>query len=514
MDRLKIFLNSSLLHSFMALFKNKHIRKLLDLYRDIWAINSAEALMGWDLDTYMPKSAHRYRGIALGRLSTLSQRLMLSEEFRKQYDKARREKNLTIEEKGILRVLGRELHYYDSLPPNFLRELARTTTNARKSWLIAKKRKRYEKFLPSLKKIIELSRRKAELLGYKDKPYDALLDLYEEGLTTKRLEPLFRDIKHNLPRIVKKILVKRVFPMNHELESKKYNKEAMEELSKELLKRIGYPFNRGRLDVSAHPFTIDISPNDVRITTWYPEKNFRESLLTTIHEFGHALYELQISKSLSMTPIGIGVGLGIHESQSRFWENIVAKSKQFIDTNLSLFKKHLSILDQYDSFELYRYFNTVKPSLIRVKADEVTYNLHILVRFEIEKEMINKDIDPRELPVMWNEKMEKYLGITPKNDAEGILQDVHWSQGSIGYFPTYTIGTLLAAQIARKMDRQIKLYKRIEEEDYSSIRKWLRERIHKYGSIYTPERLIRIAIGESLDPEVFMEYIRRKYLFE
>ena len=469
---------------------------------DIWSLSHAEALMGWDLETYMPPLGIEGRSEAFKHIGKLKQRIFLKNI--KPLIKEIKPKNDF--ERGVKRVLERELHYYESIPADFIGELEKTTSKARISWRRAKEKKDFKIFRRDLKNIFELKKKEAEYLGYKKHPYDALLDLYEEGLTLKKVEEMFRTIKP-LKKLLRNILKKSIFVGKHYLEEQKYEEKVIKPITKILLKRVGYPFQRARFDRSTHPFTQEIDINDIRITTFFSGKNFRESILATMHEFGHALYELQINKKYRYTPVSGGVSLGIHESQSRFWENIIGRNKAFLSKNQDLFNKLCN--ESIDS--LYRYFNTVKPSLIRIKADEVTYNLHIIVRYEMEKELLEEKIDVKEANIVWNEKMEKYIGIRPKNDAEGILQDIHWSQGSIGYFPTYSIGTILAVQIKNRMEKDLK--EKIDYMDYTKIRKWLKDNIHKYGSVYTPEEIIRRTV-KKLDGEKFLKYIEKKYLLQ
>ncbi|MFN3268839.1 MAG: carboxypeptidase M32, partial [Zestosphaera sp.] len=273
-----------------------------------------------------------------------------------------------------------------------------------------------------------------------------------------------------------------------------------------------FPWSRGRLDVSAHPFTSGIGIRDVRITTRYEGVDFRRSMFAVIHEFGHALYDFQIDESLAMTPIARGVSLGVHESQSRFWENVIGRSRAFVNAFIDLIRL-VSPARNRDPEDIYVYFNTVKPSLIRVDADEVTYNLHIILRFKLEKLMITGEVKVTELPELWNHEMEELLGVRPKNYSEGLLQDIHWSMGSIGYFPTYTLGTLLSSQIAHHMDRDLKgLYTHVINKDFQIIKDYLREKIHKWGSVYPPKKLLLKSFSEAYNPEYFVRYLEEKFL--
>jgi len=341
-------------------------------------------------------------------------------------------------------------------------------------------------------------------LGYKYSPYDALLDRYEEGYTVKDIDPLFNRLKRDLKKEYERI--KEIWHDYHWLENEPYNRERMELLNKTVLSMIGFDFNHMRLDVSAHPFTIELGLYDIRITTWYHKKDFRRSLLAVIHEFGHALYERQIDEKLWKTPLQGGVSLGIHESQSRFWEIVVAKTKEFTQFLEPLVKNILKI--DADSEDLFKYFTIVRPIPIRVESDDVTYNFHIILRYEIERDLIEGKIDVRDIPEIWNEKMEQYLGIKPKNDSEGALQDIHWSLGAIGYFPTYTLGNLIAAQIKYNFPD---LETHIENKNFATIREYLREKIHKYGSMYEPKVLLEKSFGEPVNEKYFIKLLRERY---
>jgi carboxypeptidase Pfu. Metallo peptidase. MEROPS family M32 len=301
----------------------------------------------------------------------------------------------------------------------------------------------------------------------------------------------------------------RGWPKSHPLEEEPYDRQAMEAAIRDVLGLIGYPQGRFRIDVSPHPFTIGpASPFDVRITVRYPPKDFREPLFSAIHEFGHALYELQIDESYAFTPIGTGVSLGVHESQSRFWENVVGRSRGFVAHAAPILRRHLPFLSKYSDEDLYHYFNVVRPSLIRTEADEVTYNLHILLRYRLEKPMVAGEVKVADLPALWNEEMERLLGIRPKNDSEGVLQDIHWSHGSIGYFPTYTLGNVIAAQLRHAFGP---LDEAVAAGRFSEIKEWLRDRIHRWGAVYPPKELVARATGEVYNPSYLLNYLENKY---
>jgi len=495
-------------------FENSIIKEILEKYRRLWAIHHASSVLGWDMEVNMPKMGIQERSVAEGELSVLSQELLLNPEFTAMVEKAAEQESLSEEEHGVVRVLQREIKINSSFPPDFVRELSKTTSMATSAWAEAKKEGDYNKFAPWLDKIMELTKKAADYLGYEKYPYDALLDLFEEGLTTTDVERIFSKIETDLKPVLDKILASEKVPKEHPLEKLKYDTSAMKKVNEEIVRMFGFPLGeRSRIDISPHPFTTEFGVNDVRITTRYEGFDFKRSILSTVHEFGHALYELQQNPEFMFTPIIGGVSLGIHESQSRFWENIVGRSMEFAEIIYPVLKKHVPEVSQYTPEELYWYFNTVRPDLIRTEADVVTYNFHILVRFKIEKIMINEGIRAKELPELWNEQMEELLGIRPKNYEEGILQDIHWAHGTIGYFPTYTIGTLLSAQFADHMQKDIgNIGNYVQDRNFEPIKGWLREKVHRYGSIYPPKELLKRSIGEQLNADYFTEYVKKKYL--
>jgi carboxypeptidase Taq len=493
--------------------RKKIIREIIEKYRTIWSLGVAGSLMGWDQETYMPPKAVTERSIAGSNIAVLRHQLMLRPDFVELVEKASRKRSLNDVEKGIVRVLKRSIDQARKIPPEHVAEVSKTTTLALEFWKKAKAQDNYEIFKPYLAKIVELARKTADYLGYKKHPLDALLDLYEEGLTTDDVDTMFNRLEPGLKKVYDKIMAEHPVPDKHPLEEVHYKVESMKKLNKKALTILGYPWDRARLDVSAHPFTIGIGINDVRITTRYEGYDFKRSLLSTIHEFGHALYELGVDQRFMATPIAGGVSLGVHESQSRFWENQIGRSREFVESFYPYMKRYLVFLRNYSPEDVYLYFNTVRPSLIRTEADEVTYNFHIMLRYRLEKKMIEGSLSVDELPQVWNEEMERLLGIEPKTYSEGVLQDIHWSMGSIGYFPTYSIGTLLSAQIMKKIREEIPdVDDDIRRLRFRRIRKWLRENIHRHGSVYPPKELIRRALGMDLEPEIYVSYLEQKYL--
>ncbi|WP_069806496.1 carboxypeptidase M32 [Vulcanisaeta thermophila] len=484
------------------------LNELLREYRSIWALDHATSLLEWDLEVNMPTEGSSARGEALAQLALIRRERLLR--LKDLVDRVAESGSLDDFGKGVVRVLRRELKYYTAVPPEVIEELNKTTTKAAVVWREARRESNYSKFKPYLAKIIELERVIAEKLGYEGHPYNALLDLYEEGFTVNDADAVFNELIPNLKSILDKVMSEGYFPSKHALEDVEYDVNSMRRVNEELLKILEMPVGtRFRMDVSAHPFTIGMSINDVRITTRYEGRDFRSTMFSVIHESGHAIYELNLDPALEGTPVGRGVSMGIHESQSRFWENIIGRSREFVRIVYPILRSELPFLTGYSEDDIYRYFNIVRPSLIRVDADEVTYNFHIALRYEIEKGVIAGKLGVDDLPALWDDYMDKYLGVRPRSDSEGVLQDIHWSQGSFGYFPTYTLGNVVAGMIYVKLPG---LRDMIRGRRFGEIKEILRERIHKYGAIYPPKELLMRSFNDTYNPSYLLQYLREKYL--
>ena len=490
--------------------KNPVIHQVLESYKPIWALNHAGGLLEWDLETYMPVDAAKSRGFAQAQLALIRQQKVLN--LTETVSKAEKLDGLSDYERGVIRNIKRELKYFTKIPPELVEELQRTTTEATVVWREARKKSDFALFEPYLEKIVQLKRKEADKLGYEGHPYNALMDLFEEDLTIQDVDKVFSPLVSNLKRILGKVVSSRSFPSSHKLEDVAYDEEAMKNVNQEVLRILGMPDKTFRMDVSTHPFTAGMSLDDVRITTRYEGKSFRETIFSVIHECGHALYDLQVDHSLEYTPLAGGPSLGIHESQSRFWENFVGRSREFTNLLYPILKKNLTFISQYSEDDIYKYFNLVGPSLIRVAADEVTYNFHIIVRYEVEKKLIGGEAKVSEIPAIWDDMMEEYVGVRPKNLAEGVLQDVHWSGGLIGYFPTYSLGNVIAGMVTNRMKRDLNVQDVIKRGDMDPIKVWLRENIHKWGSIYSPKDLQKKVLGDVYNPEYLVKYLEEKYL--
>jgi len=415
-------------------------------------------------------------------------------------------------ERAIVREVWRDVSREEKLPVEFVKELTQVTSEAYHVWMDARKKKDFGLFAPHLTKIVQLKRREAELVGFKRSPYDALLDTFEPYATTEEIAAALGDLKNFLAPFLVKIKKSKA-PVSRDVLAGDFDVEKQKAFCTLAAKQIGYDFDAGRLDVSAHPFSTSFHPRDARITTRYSRSELMQSVGGVIHETGHALYEQGLPAAHFGTPLAEAVSLGIHESQSRLWENLVGKSRPFWTYFYPLLQRQFPVPLQSVSLDsFYRAINAVEASFIRVEADEVTYNLHIILRFEIEKALIEGDIAVEDLPRTWNSKMKELLGLDMPDDSLGVLQDVHWSGGMIGYFPTYSLGNLYSAQFFAAAKRDIPtLDDDMAQGEFGKLLQWLREKIHVHGKMYSAQELAKNATGEKLNSKYFTEYISRKY---
>jgi len=472
-------------------------------------LGSASALSAWDEEVNLPAKGRAYRGQVNAYLATELHRAVTAEHFvgnLKRLANPDQFKTLSADQQVIVRQTWRDVRRQLKLPEKFVAELAELTSKAFGDWLEARRTSNFGHFAPTLAKIIELKRRQAELLGYKDSPYDALLDDFEPGMTARRLDQLFKPLAGELMKLVARL--KAQSPAK--LPAWRYDQSAQQKLNQAVAADLGYDLKAGRIDASPHPFTMALHPTDVRITTRYDEAAFWGSLGSVIHEVGHALYEQGLPARHFGIPLGQAVSLGVHESQSRLWENFVGKSRPFVDYLYPLLVKHFGRLP-YSAEQLYLWLNRVEPSLIRVEADEVTYNLHIILRYELERDLIEGRLPVADLPSAWNQKMKQYLGLPVPDDASGALQDIHWSHGYFGYFPTYSLGNLYAAQLyAAALKTRPGLEKGFAKGDFKDLLSWLRVNIHKQGRRYPVEELIQKVTGQKPMPGYLQKHLAAK----
>lgn len=493
----------------------KAYEKLLSLIKEVYLLNSCMALLDWDEKTYIPKGGVEHRGNQLAFLAGTRHEKFTSPEIGNLLKQL--EESPLFGKPDSFEVANiREIkHAYDKLvkvPKALVEELTRVTTIAHGVWAEARQKSDFSLFLPYLEKIIKLKREQAEAVGYEKDPYDALLDDFEPGATIEKVARVFADFRQELVELVKAIadsgkrpdasILVRDFPVDRQ-----------ERFGKEVARAIGYDFEKGRLDITVHPFCTGIGPGDVRITTRYNPKHFGQAFFGILHEAGHGIYEQGLDPGRYGTPGGDSVSLGIHESQSRMWENLVGRSrsfwKHFFPKAQTIYPEALGDI-KFEDF--YFAINEVVPSFIRVEADEVTYNLHILVRFEIEQAFFSGDLLPKDVPSAWNEKFKSYFGLLPPDDAKGCLQDVHWSMGYIGYFPTYSLGNLYSTQFFNQAKKELgNLDEQFARGEFTNLKEWLKGKIHRQGQRYRAEKLVEVVTGKPLSHRHLMDYLKTKY---
>jgi carboxypeptidase Taq len=490
------------------------INQILDAYKPMWSLKHAISLMGWDFETYMPRQGTEERGVADSQLHMLHKDLLLNKDFIGLVESAKKLESLNDLEKGLVRMLNREITKQIKIPKELTEAESLERIRGNMAWREARARSDFGMYEPHLRQMIEIKKQIAEKIGYEKHTYDALLDTFEEELTVDDLDKVFGALTPSIQKILKKLVdSSSPFYKESKLGKSMYDIQKVDELNHDILTLLQYDMKRFRLDVSTHPFTETMGLNDVRITTRYEGTDFKRPIFGTIHEAGHALYNLQCDQSLSVTPVEGGSSLALHESQSRFWENIVGRSQPFVQLVAPLIRKQVSFAHQATDDELYLYFNNVKTDYIRVDADEVTYNLHIAIRYEIEKKILGDELSVSEIPEFWNDRMEQLLGVRPTKDSQGVLQDTHWSSGLFGYFPTYTLGNLVSAIIASKMRKDLEDYEEeIKKGNFEPIRNWLKLKIHQHGSVYAPKVLLNNTLNEGYNPDYFVTYIETKYL--
>lgn len=499
----------------------QRIRESLDFVyyqqKKLSVLGGIGALLGWDQMTYMPKNGAEERSEQTALLSTLSHQHVVSDEFWNHILTLTKESvlsSLSNQDQHVVKRLHKDVEKARKIPEDFVKKAAKITTLAYPAWQKAREKDDYSIFKSHLEKIVSLQK---EYCGYRDMPgpcYDTLLDDYEEGMTTDKLRTEFSSLKKNILRILEKVLSSESYQNQQEL-TLSFSKPVQKHLCMDLTNKMNLPLDSSRIDESTHPFTTSIGNADVRITTNYDRENPLFSFFSTVHEAGHALYELGMPEGrYKNTVISDSPSLGIHESQSRFWENMIARSRPFWEFYFSPIKKQAESALSTVTFERwYQHVNQVKPSLIRVEADELTYCLHVILRFEIESDLMEEKITVSELPQVWNDKMDEYLGIRPPNDMTGVLQDMHWSGGSIGYFPTYAIGTIYASQLFDQLRKdQPETDENIKTGSFMPILTWLREHVHQYGRMMTADEIIKNTCGEGLNADVFVSYLKEKYL--
>jgi carboxypeptidase Taq len=412
----------------------------------------------------------------------------------------------------LLVVARRDFDKATKLPEELVTEISRVTSLAQEEWATAREANEYSHFAPWLERILDLQRRTADALGYEDRLYDALLNQYEYGMTSAELDPIFEELKTAVIPLARAI-GEHADALSDEVLHRDYHEDQQRAFAERVLKDCGYDWSRGRQDRSVHPFCTNFGRDDVRITTRYSRNDLQSALFGSMHEMGHALYEQGIDEALDGTLLGGGTSLGVHESQSRLWENLVGRNREFWSHYFPTLRETFPTqLADVDLEEFYRAMNRVNPSLIRVEADEVTYNLHIILRYEMENELLEERLSVADAPEAWNARMQEYLGITPPSNREGILQDVHWSIGAMGYFPTYSLGNILSVQLwERALQDEPSIPNEIANGRFSSLLGWLRENVHRHGRKFPPRVLVERATGRGLDVAPYAAYLKHKF---
>ncbi|ELZ51579.1 carboxypeptidase Taq [Halorubrum distributum JCM 9100] len=483
---------------------------LLDRVQRWNAVGSASGVLGWDQQVMMPEGGTPARSKQLSALSSVHHDMVTADETGELLDELD-DADLTDEQAAVVREVRREYERADAVPVELVEEISETGSEALQAWEEAKAEDDFDEFAPYLEKHVELKREYAEHIDPDRDPYEVLFEEFEPCLSMERAESILTELREALVPMIEEIRESDVELAVDTFEGT-FPEDDQEALSREALELVGYDFDRGRLDVSSHPFTSG-NQFDCRVTTRFDENDPLGAVGSTIHEFGHAQYNLGLPQEHFGTPLGESRDLSVHESQSRLCENHVGRSKAFWEEFLPVFQEHFPQTEEATVQDAYEAFNQVyEDNLIRVEADELTYHLHIVIRFEIERDLIRGDLDVEDVPEVWNDKYEEYLGIRPDTDSEGCLQDIHWSHGNFGYFPTYSLGSVMAAQLFEAAEDEIDdLHGKIADGEFGDLHDWLGENVHQHGSRYETNELVVRATGEDFSADAFLDYVDEKY---
>ena len=488
---------------------------LREILAEVSDLTHAALLLEWDQETYMPPGGVQSRAEQLSTLLRLSHVRFTSDEVGKLLETAEDEVHsepFDSDDASLVRVARRDYDEARKIPADLIAECAIAGSTARPVWEKARKDHDFALFAPYLEKNVELNRRIADALGYEKRPYDALLSRSEPGLKTTELEAIFSELKEAIVPLVADI-ARHADAVDDGVLHRGYDTDLQVSYALEVVKRLGYDLEHGRQDISTHPFSSGFGPDDVRITTRVSHDFFNECLFGSIHESGHAMYEQGMGREIARTPLYGGASPGVHESQSRLWENLIGRSRpfwqHFYPSLRAVFPKTLKDVDEETFF---RAVNKSYPSLIRVEADEVTYNLHVLLRFELENEMLEGSLKVKDLPEAWDDRIQSYLGVEVPNDGAGALQDIHWSYVSFGIFPGYTIGNIIGAQLMEKMRQDIPdLDAQIARGNFAALLGWLRTHVHRHGRKFTPNELMERETGKPVTAKPWIDYVRNKF---
>lgn len=499
--------------------EHPRIRKAMQAYddflirvQDIHRFSSLQGHLGWDQEVLMPPKGGESRSEILAWLAGKRHQHLTDPEMGKLLSHLESE-GLDVDQSANVREMRRAFDQAIKLPKEFVEAFAKARSEALVAWQEARIASDFSMFKDTLETLVEMTKTKIGYLGVTSTPYDVLLDEYEVGMTVADYDPLFEGLKQRLVPLLQSITDAQKHQTAPMLpDSLRFSIPAQEKFCEGISSRMGFDFEGGRMDASTHPFSAGLWPGDTRFTTRFDDKDPFSCLYAVMHETGHALYEQGLGRAHRFTPRGAAVSLGVHESQSRFWENQIGRTAAFWDVALPLFYAEFPDAPKWDSQTMNRIANKVEKGFIRVEADEVTYNLHVMLRYEIEKKLFNGDLSVEDLPNAWNTMFKEWFGVDVPEDRLGCLQDIHWSMGAFGYFPTYTLGNLYAAQLLEAMRDDLgDIDKMISSGDWSPMLDWLRPRIHERGSQVTPSELIEDATGKAPTPEPFLNYIEEKY---
>jgi carboxypeptidase Taq len=490
------------------------LNKLNEIMAEIADLNGAAAILSWDQQTYMPHGAVETRGNQLATVSSLAHKKFIDPEVGKLLEALKKETaNLDpdSDEARLVKVTAKDYDQSTLVPIEFVAEFSRVTTMAHEAWAKARAESHFPTFQPHLEKIIELNEQFVNFFPPTDHPYDVLLDQFEPGMKTAEVKAIFEALRPQQVELIKAITAQP--QVDDSFLSQHFPEKEQWDFGVDVISAFGFNWENGRQDKAVHPFTMGISPFDVRLTTRVDTEFFNSMIFGTMHEAGHGMYDQGISPAYDRTALSNGASLGVHESQSRMWENLVGRSLPFWEGFYPRLQEVFPTqLGDVDLHTFYKGINKVEPSLIRVEADEATYNLHIMLRLEIEIGLTEGKIAVKDLPEIWNIKMQEYLGVTPPNDAQGVLQDVHWSGGLLGYFSTYALGNLISLQLWEKIQSDIPdLTDQIRQGKFQELLSWLRENVHKYGRKYEPQELVQKITGSKINPEPYMRYLKAKF---
>lgn len=476
---------------------------------ELGLLESTASALGWDQETYMPPRALEHRAQQMGYLSGKGHELFTSRKFRLLMDKAEAEELPAVQAANV-REWRRLLNRAVRLSKKLVEEFSITSARAKAAWVEARKQSDFAQFAPHLEKLLQLTRKKAERWGYATEPYDALLDEFEPGARAADISALFGSLAPELSAMAKEAVARNAGQPADALAGD-YPVAAQQQFNREVAESVGFDFDAGRIDTTAHPFCTRLGPRDVRLTTRYDTADFTSSLFGVLHEAGHGMYEQGLPADDYGLPSGTAISLGIHESQSRLWENHVGRSRAFWERWLPRAKEIFPGLN-LSLDEFVRAVNRAEFSFIRVEADEATYDLHILLRFTLERQLLSRELKIKDLPHAWNELFENLFGLTPPDAARGCLQDVHWSMGALGYFPTYTLGNLNAAQLFQAAFRDSAVKQAADQADYGPLLVWLRENVHSKGAIVSSREVMTAATGTPTDARWHLAHLRARFL--